>query len=170
MAPKFTDPNTFLTNLVSKKGKSELYGVYLIGVNVVADSQEDYGYSVSRENIERDITNLFARDENDWNRLLVETRTNNTELIFPISFHRGVEPITVYFAVEGNDMSCMVFIPTMVVSEFAGEVAFFQALLKKVASFAGKVPTSIRFTFGAVSMPWYDLVEQGAAQEVDVGY
>jgi len=57
MAPKFTDPNTFLTNLVSKKGKSELYGVYLTGVNVVADSQEDYGYSVSGEDVERDITN-----------------------------------------------------------------------------------------------------------------
>lgn len=170
MAPKFTDPNTFLTNLVSKKGKSELYGVYLTGVNVVADSKENYGYSVSYVNIERDITNLFARNETDWNRLLVETRLNTTEIIFPISFHRGMGLTTIYFAVEGNDMSCLVFIPTLVVSEFVEEVALFQTLLKKVASFAGKVPTSIRFTFGVVSMPWDDMVEQGAAQEVDVGY
>ena len=170
MAPKLSDPKTFLTNLVSKKGKSDLYGVYLTGVNVVADSQEDYGYGVSEGEIQRDITNLFARDENDWNRLLVETRLNTAELIFPISFHRGVEPVTVYFAVEGNEMSCMVFIPTLVVSEFATEVAFFQLLLKEVANFAGKVHTNIRFMFGAVSMPWEDLVEQGAAQEVDVGY
>ena len=170
MAPKFTDPNTFLTNLVSKKGKSELFGVYLTGVNVVADSKEDYGYGVSEGKIQRDITSLFARDENDWNRLLVETRLNTAELIFPISFHRGVELVTVYFVVEGNEMSCMVFIPALIVSEFATEVAFFQSLLKEVANFAGKLHTSIRFTFGAVSMPWYDLVEQGAAQEVDVGF
>jgi hypothetical protein len=113
---------------------------------------------------------MFARDENDWNRLLVETRLNNLELIFPISFYRGVEPVTVYFAVEGNEMSCMVFIPTLVVEEFVTEVTFFQALLKEVAHFAGKTSTSIRFTIGAASMQWEDLVEQGHAREVDVGF
>ena len=170
MAPKITDPNSFLTSLVSKRGKSELFGVYLTGVNVLADANENYGYEVSVPDIERDIRNLFARDENDWNRLLVETRTNTDELIFPISFHRGVEPVTVYFAVEGTEMSCMVFIPTLVVSEFVTEVTFFQVLLKEVAQFAGKTATSIRFVIGAVSMEWDDLVEQGCAREVDVGF
>jgi hypothetical protein len=170
MAPKITDPNSFLTTLVSKRGKSDLFGVYLTGVNVLADSNEDYGYGVSFELIEREIQNLFAREEADWNRLLVETRLNNIEIIFPISFYRGVEPNTVYFAVEGNEMSCMVFIPTLVVGEFVTEVTFFQGLLKKVAAFAGKTPTSIRFTIGAVSMEWDDLVENGHAKEVDVGF
>jgi hypothetical protein len=170
MAPKITDPNSFLTGLVSKRGKSELLGVYLTGVNVLADANENYGYEVSVPDIERDIKNVFARDENDWNRLLVETRINTDELIFPISFHRGLEPVTVYFAVEGTEMSCMVFIPTLVVSEFVTEVTFFQVLLKEVAQFAGKIPTSIRFTIGAASMEWDDLVDGGHAQEVDVGF
>jgi hypothetical protein len=170
MAPKITDPNSFLTGLVSKRGKSDLFGVYLTGVNVLADATEDYGYGVPLSGIERDIRNMFARDENDWNRLLVETRLNNLELIFPISFYRGVEPVTVYFAVEGNEMSCMVFIPTLVVNEFVTEVTFFQALLKEVANFADKTPTSIRFTIGAVSMEWDDMVEHGHAREVDVGF
>jgi hypothetical protein len=170
MAPKITDPNTFLASLVSKKGKSDLFGVYLTGVNVLADSTIDYGYGVSASEIERDLRNLFARDEHDWNRLLVETRSGDTEIVFPISFLRGVEPVTVYFAIEGNEMSCMVFIPTLVVEEFVTEVTFFQALLKKVAHFAGKTSTSIRFTIGAASMQWEDLVEQGHAREVDVGF
>lgn len=170
MSPKITDPNSFLNNLVSKKGRSDLFGVYLTGVNVLADATEEYGYDVSKENIERDITNMFARDETDWNRLLVETRLDTNEIIFPISFHRGMEPVTVYFAVEGNEMSCMVFIPTLVVSEFVTEVTFFQHLLTKVAHFAGKIPSNIRFTLGSVSIEWDDMVGSGHAREVDIGY
>jgi hypothetical protein len=170
MTPKISDPNTFLTNLVSRKGRSDLYGVYLTGVNVLADSNEEYEYPVCLTAIGKEVERVFAQDENDWNRLLVETRKNYDEIVHPISFIRGREPNTVYFVVEGHEMSAFVFIPTLVVGEFATEVTFYQHLLREVASFAGKVPTSIRFTFGAVSMPWYDLVEQGAAQEVDVGY
>jgi len=170
MAPKITDPASFLRNLVSKKGKSDLYGVYLTSVNVIADSTIDYEYGVPLSEIERDLRNVFARDEHDWNRLLVETRLGDTEIVFPISFLRGVEPVTVYFAVEGNEMSCMVFIPTLVVEEFVVEVTFFQELLKKVAHFAGKTHTSIRFTIGAASMQWEELVEHGHAREVDVGF
>jgi hypothetical protein len=39
-----------------------------------------------------------------------------------------------------------------------------------VAQFAGKTPTSIRFTIGAVSMEWDELVENGCAREVDIGF
>jgi hypothetical protein len=45
MSPKLTDPNTFLTSLVSRKGRSDLYGVYLTGVNILADATEDYAVS-----------------------------------------------------------------------------------------------------------------------------
>ena len=170
MAPKITDPNAFLTNLLSKKGRSDLYGVYLTAVNILADASFDYGYGVSVSETTREVRAVMSRDEDDWNRLLVETRLNGEELIFPISFIRGTEPITVYFATEGNEMSCMVFIPTLVSSELPSEVVFFQELLKKVASFAGKTATGIRFTVGAVSMEWDDLVESGHAREVDVGF
>lgn len=170
MSPKITDPATFLTNLVTRKGKSELYGVYLTGVNVLASATEGYNYPVDLEKIEKEVQNLFAQDEADWNQLLVETRRSTDEIVFPISFLRNREPTTVYFVVEGHEMSAMVFIPTSIVSEFVTEVTFFQHLLCNVANFAGKVPTSIRFTIGAVSMDWDNLVERGCAREVDIGF
>ena len=170
MAPKITDPNTFLTNLVSRKGKSDLYGVYLTGVNILADADEDYGYNVPPGEIESQLERTFLQEEDDWNRLRVEVRRNIDEIIFPISFLRGREPITVYFVVEANDMSAMVFIPTLVVDEFVTEVTFFQVLLKDIASFAGKTPTTIRFTLGAVSMEWDEVVDSGHARQVDIGF
>jgi len=170
MAAKLTDPATFLTSLVTKKGRSDLYGVYLTGVNILASATENYEYPISLDSIERDIKNLFAQDPDDWNALLVETRRETEEVVFPISFIRSREPNTVYFLSEGHEMSAMVFIPTLVVEEFVTEVTFFQHLLRDVASFAGKVATSIRFTIGAVSMDWDDLVEQGGAREVDIGF
>lgn len=170
MAPKLSDPNTFLTSLVTKKGKSDRYGVYLTGVNVAASATENYGYEVFLDDIERDIQNIFTHEANDWNALLVETRRDPEEIVFPISFIRGREPNTIYFVVEGNEMSAMVFIPTLLVEEFVTEVTFFQHLIKEVAAFAGKVPTSVRFTVGAVSMDWDNLVEQGGAREVDIGF
>lgn len=170
MAPKITDPATFLNNLLTKKGKSELYGVYLTGVNVLASASEDYGYDVSLDTIEAEVEKLFAQDASDWNALLVETRKAVDEIVFPISFIRGREPNTVYFIVEGHEMSAMVFIPTLVCDEFVTEVTFFQHLLKEVAQFAGKTCTSIRFVLGAASMQWDDLVERGCAREVDIGF
>jgi hypothetical protein len=170
MAPKLTDPNSFLISLVTKKGKSDLYGVYLTGVNILASAAENYDYDVSLEVIERDVQNIFAQDPHDWNALLVETRRDPEEIVFPISFIRGREPNTVYFIVEGHEMSAMVFIPTLVVEEFVTEVTFFQHLVREVAQFAGKTPTSLRFTIGAVSMEWDDLVERGCAREVDIGF
>jgi hypothetical protein len=170
MSPKLSDPNSFLTSLVTKKGRSDLYGVYLTGVNVVASATESYDYDVPLESIERDVQNIFAHEANDWNALLVETRRMADEIVFPISFIRGREPNTVYFIAEGHEMSAMVFIPTLVVDEFVTEVTFFQHLLREVAHFAGKTATTIRFTVGAVSMEWDDLVERGCAREVDVGF
>jgi hypothetical protein len=170
MAPKLTDPNSFLTNLVSRKGKSDLYGVYLTGVNILANSTEDYGYDSDPSAVEDSVQRLFAQDEADWNHLLVETRRNTDETVFPISFIRGREPNTVYFLSEGHEMAAMVFIPTLVVDEFVTEVTFFQHLLCNVANFSGKTPTTIRFILGAVSMQWDDLVENGCAREVDIGF
>ncbi len=137
---------------------------------MVASATENYEYEVPLENIEKDVQNIFAHEANDWNALLVETRRMVDEIVFPISFIRGREPNTVYFIAEGHEMSAMVFIPTLVVDEFVTEVTFFQHLLREVAHFAGKTATTIRFTVGAVSMEWDDLVERGCAREVDVGF
>ena len=122
------------------------------------------------EETEKEIENLFSQSANEWNALLVETRRKEDEMVFPISFTRNQEPNTVYFIVEGNEMSAFVFIPTLVVEEFVTEVTLFQHLVKEVAHFAGKTPTSLRFTIGSVSMEWDDLVERGCAREVDIGF
>jgi hypothetical protein len=168
MTAKITDPATFLRQLVTRKGRSDYDGVILTAVNVQADALEDYGYEVSILDIERDIRNLFARDENDWNRLLVGTRQTETEIVHPISFIHGTEPTTIYFITEDHFMSAMVFLPSVMLDEFAYEVTLFQQLLRKVASFAGKAPDSLRFTIGVAIAAWDDLVEQGHAQEVEI--
>lgn len=137
---------------------------------MIANATENYDYNVPLEKVERDIESVFAQDCHDWNTLLVSTRRETEELVHPISFIRGREPNTVYFVCEGSEMSAMVFIPTLVVDEFVTEVTFFQHLLREVATFAGKTPTSVRFTIGAVSMEWDELVERGCAREVDIGF
>jgi len=63
-----------------------------------------------------------------------------------------------------------VFIPTLSVEEFKYEVVFYIELLKEVAAFAGKTPTTVRFTLGSASVEWDDLVERGDVQEVTVGF
>lgn len=167
---KINNPLTYLTNLVIRKGRSDAYGIYLTGVTVLAEVDEDYNSDVPDHCIHLEYQSLIESDTEDWNALLVETRIESDDIIFPISFLRGREPITVYFCAEGHDMSAMVFIPSVVIEEFPREVAFYQHMLKKVSSFAGKTPINIRFTLGVVSMPWEEAVERGAARAVDITY
>ena len=167
---KLTDPYSFLTNLLANKGKSDLYGIYLTGVNILAEANQDYGYDVSPSLVSSEVFQLLSRESVEWNELLVATRIGVHETVYPICFLRQREPITAYFLTEGIEMSAMVFIPTLTISEFVTEVTFYQHLLKEVALFAGKIPTSIRFTIGAVSMEWDEVVERGCAREVDVGF
>jgi hypothetical protein len=113
---------------------------------------------------------LLRQDEDDWNRLLVQVRRDRDQIVFPIVFLRNLEPVTAYFIVEGNEISLSVSIPTLVLTEFVTEVTFFQHLLRTVALFAGKNSSTVRFTLGAVSMQWDELVERGCAREVDIGF
>lgn len=170
MAQKITDPYLFLKNLVSKKGKSDLFGVYLSAVNIVADAKEDYGHGPSRDQCAKEIESIFRKDENDWNRLLVDTRLDNIEVVHPIAFYYRGEPVNVFFIIEDHEMSCMVCIPRLVVDEFAAEIAIFQQLLSDVASFAGKTATTIKFCIGVAAISWEDLAEEGYAEEVTVGF
>jgi hypothetical protein len=170
MTAKLTDPASFLSNLLVKRGCSDLYGIYLTGVNVLSSAEADYGYGISLDVVSKEVETLMSTDSADWNSLLVELRRREEEIVHPISFIRHREPVTVYFILEGNEMSAMVFIPTLVVDEFKHEVTFYQGLLREVSKWAGKNNSSIRFTIGAASMQWEDLVEQGHAREVDVGF
>ena len=170
MTQKHTDPYTFLRNLVTRKGKSDLLGVYLTGVNVVADATANYGYEINFNRVEKNLEQVLSKEEAAWNKVLVGTRKNSDEIVHTFTFEGGEEFITVYFLSEGHEMSAMVFIPTLLVTEFVTEVAFYGEMLRRVASFAGKTPTSVKFTLGAAFMDWDELVEQGCAREVDVGF
>jgi len=170
MAQKIHDPVTFLRNLVSKKGRSDLYGVYLTSVNVVCESQTDYNYEASVEDVEKALESLFKGEVADWNQLLVDTRTDESEIVHPIAFLYCGEPVTVFFISEGHEMSCNVAIPKLNVEEFSYDVVFFQTLLKKVSTFAGKTAATVRFLIGAASLDWDCLVERGEAEEVTVGF
>jgi hypothetical protein len=167
---KIADPVTFLRNLVAKKGKSDLFGVYLTSVNVIADSHTDYSYDVSTDEINKCVKNLLTGETADWNKLLVDTRLEESEIVHPIAFHHCAEPVTVFFITEGHEMSCSVAIPKLTVEEFFFDVVFFQTLLQKVSQFAGKVATTVRFHIGVASLDWNELVERGEAQEVTVGF
>ena len=167
MKNKMTDPEVFLKNLVSRKGKSELYGVTLTSVNVLAnvtDSTERY------KSVQREISSLFSRDKHDWNELLVDTRLSDEEIVFPIAFHRDTEPVLVFFIVDGNEMDASVSIPKLTVGEFAREVTFYTELLRQVAQFAGKTPRTVKFLIGAATLVWDDMVEEGYAESVEVGW
>lgn len=170
MNQKYTDPLTFLKNLVVKKGKSDLLGVYLTGVTVVSSATNDYGYDFNPEWVAKNVETLQKKEEVSWNKFLVNTRKNTDDIVHTFTFNRVDEPVTIYFLVEGNEMSAMVFIPTLLVTEFVTEVAFYSQLLTEAAAFAGKTATSVRFTLGAALMDWDDLVEEGCAREVDVGF
>jgi len=165
---KILDPHSFLRNLVLRKGRSDVDGVVLTAVNVQADALENYGYSGQLWNIERELHRLFEQDRADWDRLLVDTRKNETEIVHPISFIQGTEPVSIFFITEAHDMSALVFLPSVMLDEFPYEVTLFQRLLKEVASFAGKTPDSLKFVIGVAIASWDDMVERGEAQEIEI--
>lgn len=170
MATKITDPVTFLNNLVYRKGRSDVEGVYLCGATILADALADYGYSVDESRLDNEITNLIARDEKTWHALLVDTRLYDRELVHTaVLCRRGVD-VMVQFITEDHDISCLVFIPKLEVSDFESEVTFYTGLLKFVAKFAGKNPSTARFTIGAAYAGWDDMVEQGYAKEYDIAF
>jgi hypothetical protein len=170
MTAKLADPYVFLQSLVSKKGKSDLSGVYLTAINVVASATEEYAYSVDQTQVDHAVAQLLIREEQDWNRLLVAVRTKQEELVFPISFLLGMDPVSVYFISEGHEMSAHVMIPQVVVEEFPYDVKFFQTLLARVAAFGGKIPVSVRFFIGVATVDWDDMVSRGEAQEIEIEY
>jgi hypothetical protein len=165
---KILDPHSFLRNLVLRKGRSDVDGVVLTAVNVQADALENYGYSGQHWSIERELHRLFEQDRADWDRLLVDTRKNETEIVHPISFIQGTEPVSIFFITEAHDMSALVFLPSVMLDEFPYEVTLFQRLLKEVASFAGKTPDSLKFVIGVAIASWDDMVERGEAQEIEI--
>ena len=165
---KISDPHTFLKNLLVKKGKSDLEGVILTGVNISADALSDYEYEISQDIVEKDIRTIFEKERAKWDRFLVNIRSNPHEMIYPITFRRDFDEVTVFFLTTLYDISCLVFVPAVVLDEFEYEVAVFQKILKEVASFASRTPDSIKFTIGMAMTSWDEMVELGHAEEIEI--
>ena len=170
MPIRITDPHTFLRNLVCKKGKSELDGIYLPHVSVVAEVSEDYGYHTESFDPDREVESIFRRDSNSWNELLVGARRYDAELAHSIAFTYGGEKHFLIFVTEGTEISLSVSIPALQLEDFVKMVTFYQALVKEVAHFVGKSGTQIRFVIGSALLPWQSLVDSGDVTEVDVGF
>lgn len=170
MTVKITDPVSFLKNQVSRRGRSDVDGVYSTGVSVLADALTDYSYGADRGKAIGEVNNMIARQETEWNQILVSTRAYDKDLVHTLTVKRSGENVTICFLTEDHDISCLVFIPKLEVSEFASEVTYYQELLKFVADFAGKNPLTVRFTIGAALIGWEDMVEHGLAKEVEVGW
>lgn len=170
MAQKLTDPHSFLKNLITKKGKSELDGIYLPHVSVVAEALADYEYDTYSFDPERKVEDLIRRDANKWNELLVGARRYDAELVHSITCDLCSQESTLMFITEGTEISLSVFIPLLELSDFVNLITVSQALLKEVAHFVGKSPTQIRFVAGVAMLSWQSLVESGHVTEVDVGF
>jgi hypothetical protein len=165
---KTVDPYNFLKNLLVKKGKSDLEGVVLTAVNVQADALTEYGYEVSLNEIERDIDIITNKERAKWDRFFVNIKTNPFDMVYPITFSRGDDDVTIFFLSNLYDISCLVFIPIVLLDEFQYEVVTFQKILKEVAGFAGRTPDSIKFTIGMALTSWDELVELGHAEEIEI--
>jgi len=170
MSQNYRDPFTYLNEAVSKRGKSGHEGVYLANVTVVAEAEEDYGYKNpdmgpgfrSHES----LVSQREFDSQQWLELLVSLRSQTQEKSHCIQ--RGDR--TFQFLPEGGNLSLNVFLPEVFCASFDFDVAYCQSLLRIVARFCGKIPTTIRFNIGLAHRFWSDLVENDEVQEMDLNY
>ena len=165
MTNKHIDPAIYLQNSVQKRGKSSADGVYLthIVVTTLISDEPQVTFGNPSDNAISD----FNQSSPEWNEILVRLRRDKNDIIQSI-IHR--ESHLLEFITEGHDLSLCVIIPSLQVSDFEGEVGYYQTLLKKVAQFAGSTPTQVRFAIGVACISWSEMVESGDAQEIDVGY
>jgi len=165
MTNKHIDPAIYLQNSVKKRGKSSADGVYLTHIVVTTLIPDEP--QVTFKNPSDGALNDFNQSSPEWNEILVRLRRDKNDIIQSI-IHR--ESHLLEFITEGHDLSLCVIIPSLQVSDFEGEVRYYQTLLKKVAQFAGSTPTQVRFTIGVACISWSEMVESGDGQEIDVGF
>jgi hypothetical protein len=166
MAQTYKDPHSYLNESLVKRGKSGHYGVHLSHVAVVAESEADYGYRVSPSNF--DLLSPFEGNYNnvEWVVLLVTLRSQ-------LNDNQGaivVGQTTYQFLPDGGHLSLNVFLPETSVETFDYEILSAQSILKGVAKFVGKIPTTIRFNLGLVFKSYGTMAEQGEVQEIEFSY
>lgn len=165
MAQTYKDPQSYLDEAVSRRGKSGQLGVYLHNVTVVAECETDYNYKTPCEEFNA-VTGGSGFIEEEWMRMLVTLRAQRVERQYTI-FN---DTQTFQFIPEGGKLSLNIFIPETFSHFFQNEVETAQNILRIVADFLGKVPTTIRFNIGVVWKSWEEMVEAGEAEEVELSY
>jgi len=170
MTKPLTDPAEFLTQLVNSKGRSDLDGIIMKEVTVIAEIGKNYGYEVNDFAIEQTMDGLLSRHETEYNRLLVQLRANMVDLTHYMIFNNRSTPILLQVFLENGELSVSVTLPEVNVADFDEEFILYQSLAKELADFSGRNSTTIRFNIGLATLFWEDLVITGQVQEVDVGY
>jgi hypothetical protein len=129
--------------------------------------QEDYEYVLDYERIEERVLQDLEFDRDTWDPILVNLRRkSHSEVVIGL----GTIPEMRQFMIDGIDLSMIVTLPEVNVADFADIVVHSQVLLRAVAEFAGLVPTTVRFNIGHATLDWDDVVAQGYAHEVEVGF
>lgn len=168
MTQKIGDPVQFLQTLVTKKGRSDVEGVYLTNVTVLAFANEDYGYEYDPTQVERDLEVMWAQQQ-EWHTLLYKIKRYERSCE-SITFPYGDDHATTVFINESGNLSLLVFIPELEASDFVYDVTYFTTLLQQVARFTGKTCSTVKFTIGYSLLYWDDMVKQGNAKEMDLNF
>jgi hypothetical protein len=159
MTKKVNDPVSYLRGLVSGRGKSSSEGVYYVHPVVIAEVDEDYGYDVDRDPAWY-AHDAFSYSSDDFNKTLVQLRKGSGVFASTLSDCGDF----IEFISEDHDLTMCVTIPSTNLEDFTYKVVYYQTLLKKVATFAGRTPTNIRFSIGIATMSWEELVDSGNAK------
>jgi len=166
MAQTYKDPHSYLNESLVKRGKSGHQEVYLTHVTVVAEAEADYGYRVSPQKFDffAPLGNYYNSPE--WLILLVSLRSQGTDTQRTIIF----DQTTFQFLPEGSHLSLNIFFPERNVETFDYDVLAAQDMLREVAKFAGKIPTTIRFNLGLVKKSYETMVEDGEVEELEFSF
>ena len=167
MAQTYKDPHSYLNESLVKRGKSGHQEVYLTHVTVVAEAEADYGYRVLPHSFDF-FSPLGGHYYNnpEWLILLVSLRSQSTDTQRTIIFNQA----TFQFLPEGSHMSLNIFMPETSVETFDYDVLSAQEMLREVAKFSGKIPTTIRFNLGLVKKSYETMVEEGEVEEVEFSF
>jgi hypothetical protein len=136
------------------------------GISVAA-TQEDYGYAIDYQDVRDRVHQDLEFDRAVWDPVLVNLRRKSHS---EVAIGLGTIPEMRHFMIDGIDLSMIITLPEINVSDFEDIVVHSQVLLRAVAEFAGLVPTTVLFNIGHATLDWDDMISQGYAHEVEVGF
>lgn len=167
MSQNYKDPKTYLSDSITKRGKSGPEGVYLTSVTVVAESCHDYGYELPFQPCSP-ITPPQGVDQFDWYSALVRLRGDHLQ--FPVHIRTEIYDQFLQFIPEGGVLSLSVNLPKIEAEHFGGVVSYCQDILNVASNFTSKLPTHVRFSIGYAHRLWEEMAESGEVEEQDFTY